>query len=656
MGFANPAALWGLLALSVPILVHLFDFRRSVTVAYSDVRILKNLVQQQSSTRNLKRWILLLIRCLLIILVTLAFAKPYLGASPKLGKREAIGIFIDNSPSMSAEGKEGPLLEMAKEAAREVIHGRPADTRYFITCFGNSAPSFRLRSKEEALDVIDQITYTNVSKTISQALEKLKEGLSNSPVNGRKIFLFSDFQKSQWGTLTNDSSIRILAGVLKAEEQNNLFVDTAWFSTPVLGLNRPVSIIYQIVNEGEEDQKERNIRLKCGNQLLSSGKFSVKAGEKTTDTLSFRPNKAGWQNYSLELDDQPIEFDNRFYLAAQVNRKIPILVVAENSIAQKLSLILNENDGFSTQIVNPGNIPFDRLNSFEAIFLQGITSWSEGLKEALQTFLSQRKSLIYFSGISTQNEGILTEWGIQMGKIQSAANTEKIALEDPIFQGVFSKIPQNTRWPNLNQWKTVQGNGVPLFKTGNGEAWMSRFSVQGGQVFVSGSDLLPGSSDFAQNALFVPFVYQTALQGNASAPPAFRLGQGVKFITSIPYSTQKPLELTSEKDTIIPNQSSFNGNTQLDFSNVPNEPGYYQYKDVLGLAFNVPTFESQLKFPNQDEINQLKNQYHFNLFEIDEAKRGSLLGHSPPIKSTASRWMIGIALLLLILEWLFSRK
>ena len=175
MGFANPAALWGLLALSVPILVHLFDFRRSVTVAYSDVRLLKNLVQQQSSTRNLKRWLLLLTRCLLIVLLTLAFAKPYFGASPKLGKREAVGIFIDNSPSMSAEGKEGPLLEMAKEAAREVIQGRPADTRYLLTCFGNSAPTFRLRSKEEALEAIDQITFSNATKTISQAIQKLKD-------------------------------------------------------------------------------------------------------------------------------------------------------------------------------------------------------------------------------------------------------------------------------------------------------------------------------------------------------------------------------------------------------------------------------------------------------------------------------------------------
>ena len=86
-------------------------------------------------------------------------------------------------------------------------------------------------------------------------------------MNGRKIFLFSDFQKSQWGTFSNDSSIRILAGVLQAEEQSNVFIDSAWFSTPVLGLNRPVSLVYQIVNEGEADQKEKNIRLKSGEMV-----------------------------------------------------------------------------------------------------------------------------------------------------------------------------------------------------------------------------------------------------------------------------------------------------------------------------------------------------------------------------------------------------
>jgi hypothetical protein len=656
MGFANPAALWGLLVLSVPILVHLFDFRRSVTVAYSDVRILKNLVQQQSSTRNLKRWLLLLTRCLLIILVTLAFAKPYLGASPQLGRREAVGIFIDNSPSMSAEGKEGPLLEMAKEAAREVIRGRPADTRYLLTSFGNSAPTFRLRSKEEALEAIDQITYSQASKTISQAIQKLKDGLVDVPVNGRKIFLFSDFQKSQWGTFSKDSTYRILAGVLQAEEQNNVFIDSAWFSTPVLGRNRPVSLIYRIVNEGEQEQKERNIRLKSGNQLLASGKFSVQPRQTTIDTLSFRPNQAGWQDFTLEIDDQPMEFDNRFYLAAQVNRKVPVLIVAEKPIANKLGLILNEGDGFAPQIATPENIPYDQINNFDAIFIQGLPSWSVGLKDALQSFLQQRKTLIYFSGKNTLNEEILLPWGIQLGSVQSPSITEKVTLEDPIFNNVFAKIPQNTRWPSILWWKSIGGSGTPLFKCANGEAWMSRFSVQGSQVFVSGTDLINESSDFTQNALFVPFIYQTALQGNAASPPSFRLGQGSKFVTSIPYSPKNPIELTSSRDTIIPNQSSFNGNTQLDFSQVPNETGFYRYQQELGFAFNVPTFESQLKFPDQSDINNLKNQYHFNLFEIVEAKKGSLLGHSPPIKSTASRWMLGAAFLLLGLEWFLARK
>jgi Aerotolerance regulator N-terminal/von Willebrand factor type A domain len=656
MGFANPAALWGLLALSVPILVHLFDFRRSITVSYSDVRLLKNLVQQQSSTRNLKRWLLLLTRCLLVLLITLAFSKPYLGASPQLGKREAVGIFIDNSPSMSAEGKEGPLLEMAKEAAREVIRGRPADTRYLLTCFGNSAPTFRLRSKEEALEAIDQVTYSHASKTIAQAIQKLKDGLVDVPVNGRKIFIFSDFQKSQWGTFSKDSSYRILAGVLQAEEQNNVFIDSAWFSTPVLGINRPVSLIYRIVNEGETDQKEKNIRLKSGNQLLASGKFSVQPRQTTIDTLSFRPSKSGWCDFTLEIDDQPMEFDNRFYLAAQVNRKVPVLIIAENAVAQKMRIILHESDGFNTQIASPGNIPYDRINNFDVIMIQGISVWNLGLKDALQNFLLQRKSLVYFSGKNTQNEEILLPWGIQLGKNQGATTTEKVELEDPIFQGVFSKIPQNTRWPTLNSWKPVGGSGIPIFKSANGEAWLSRFSVQGSQVFVSGTDLTNESSDFTQNALFVPFIYQTALLGNAASPPSFRLGQGSKFVTSIPYSSKNPLELTSTRDTIIPNQSSFNGNAQLDFSQVPNEPGFYRYKQELGLAFNVPTMESQLSFPNQSDINNLKNQYHFNLFEIVEAKKGSLLGHSPPIKSTASRWMLGAAFLLLGLEWFLARK
>ena len=76
MTFINPTALWGLLALSVPILVHLFHFRRYTTVYFSDVRLLSQMEEQRSTKSNLKRLLLLFLRMAAIVLVVMAFAQP----------------------------------------------------------------------------------------------------------------------------------------------------------------------------------------------------------------------------------------------------------------------------------------------------------------------------------------------------------------------------------------------------------------------------------------------------------------------------------------------------------------------------------------------------------------------------------------------------
>ena len=102
MTFINPTALWGLLALSVPILVHLFHFRRYTTVYFSDVRLLSQMEEQRSTRSNLKRLLLLFLRMAAIFLVVMAFAQPVFNQDRLLiddANRHEV-LLVDNSLSM----------------------------------------------------------------------------------------------------------------------------------------------------------------------------------------------------------------------------------------------------------------------------------------------------------------------------------------------------------------------------------------------------------------------------------------------------------------------------------------------------------------------------------------------------------------------------
>ena len=77
MHFLYPAFLFALLSLAIPVIIHLFNFRKYQKVYFSNVQFLKEVQEQQSYRRNLKERLILACRLLALTFLVLAFAKPY---------------------------------------------------------------------------------------------------------------------------------------------------------------------------------------------------------------------------------------------------------------------------------------------------------------------------------------------------------------------------------------------------------------------------------------------------------------------------------------------------------------------------------------------------------------------------------------------------
>src|ERR1700744_1876539 len=108
MHFLYPAFLFALLSLAIPILVHLFNFRRYQKVYFSNVQFLKQINEQQSSRRNLKERLILVSRLLALTFLVFAFARPYISNSnaKNAGAQHTVSIFVDNSYSMETLNSE----------------------------------------------------------------------------------------------------------------------------------------------------------------------------------------------------------------------------------------------------------------------------------------------------------------------------------------------------------------------------------------------------------------------------------------------------------------------------------------------------------------------------------------------------------------------
>src|SRR5688572_5458722 len=122
MKFVNPSFLYALFALAVPVIIHLFNFRKFKRVYFTNVRFLKDVKQETQSKSKLRHLIVLACRILAITLLVLAFAQPFLPVTDAHIVRgdRAVSVFIDNSFSMDAINKSGRLLDEAKNNAKEI--------------------------------------------------------------------------------------------------------------------------------------------------------------------------------------------------------------------------------------------------------------------------------------------------------------------------------------------------------------------------------------------------------------------------------------------------------------------------------------------------------------------------------------------------------
>lgn len=148
MKFENPYALWALLLLAIPIIIHLFHFKRFKTLYFSSLIFVKQVEQETKSVKKLKHLLILISRLLAFIALVLAFAKPYFPLNSKTPLSKLTAIYIDNSFSMTNLGSEGQLFEVAKMQAKKIVNTLGDDEQFYIVSNNQSTEEQRVYSKK----------------------------------------------------------------------------------------------------------------------------------------------------------------------------------------------------------------------------------------------------------------------------------------------------------------------------------------------------------------------------------------------------------------------------------------------------------------------------------------------------------------------------
>ncbi|MEO6166878.1 MAG: BatA domain-containing protein [Chitinophagales bacterium] len=623
MSFLYPSFLFTLAAIAIPIVIHLFNFRRYKTVYFTNVRFLREVKEQTDSRSRLKHLLILLCRILAIIFLVLAFAQPFIKnkSAPVAAGKKAISVFIDNSFSMGQLAADVPLLEKAKLKAREIVTAYGADDVFQVLTEDFEGRHQRLVDKEEMLNLIKEVQPSSQTQLVADIISRQKQALNNSGAEQKIVFVISDFQKnfSDFNLIKEDTTYQTNLVPLRTNESDNVYIDTCWMETPVQISGQANRMLVRIKNDGNQSVDNGRLTLQINDQTKAISNFSVAAMSLTYDTISYTITEKGWNRAGLSLVDHPITFDDSYYLSYPVSEHVNVLVISESAENPYLNALFGKNDFFVMQ-----NVPFNKFNYADLskqqfVILNGLKQLSTGLGAELKKFVEEGGNLLLFpdaaSDVSTYNT-FLQSAGSDAFSVFSAQRktVNAINTRDEVFTDIFQQVPQNLALPQASgsfliatRTNTVRD---ALLSFSDGSFFLSKYSFGNGILFLSTVPLDKNYTDLPLNPLFAPMLYKMAIARETASANAMVIGRNNLVTIAADLSQgDQVLRLKGQEQEFIPSQRLIGNRVLVNINNEINQSGIYSLEDPNNevrsfVAMNYDRRESDLHFLSNEELLQ----------------------------------------------------
>ncbi len=673
MSFLYPSFLFALSAIAIPIIIHLFNFRKFTTIYFSNVRFLKEVKEETQAKSKLKHLLVLAARILAIAFIVFAFAQPFIpieNSKVQVGDK-VISIFIDNSFSMEAINKNGTLLDEAKKRALEIISSFKPTDRFQILTNDFEGRHQRLVNKEEFTTLLDEIKISPATRSFSEItsrqidLLQQSESLKENQTGKNKLsFIISDFQKSNFNIdkFKNDTSVIFNLIQLTAAERSNIYIDTCWFETPVRQFNQIEKLHVRIKNLSNKDLENNPIKLFINEVQKTPGSFNIAKESDTEVVFSFSSKEKdiisdsnpqskirnsqfkNLMHCRVELNDFPITFDDKFYFSFEVAKNIPILCINASDPSVKtfespyLNKLFGEDSLFIFKNAKENNLDYSTLSDDKLIILNELKTISSGLAQELKRFMSNGGSLLIFpnekADLNSYKDflvSVKTNYYEQLDTLNT--KVDKINLDNVIYKDVFDKKTfgaSNLNLPIVNKHyirsKTTRSNEEYLLKLQNGDVFLSKYDVGKGKLYLSSVPLQTDFSNFTKHAIFVPTLYKIAIYSQNTQPLFYTIGndENIELNSLLKGENIYHIRSLNTNFDIIPEHKMVDSKTEIILHNQITDAGNYNLvegKDLLsGFAFNFNRKESNLTCLKSDELKEqlaINNLNNISVLKID---------------------------------------
>ncbi len=528
MTFLSPGILWGLVATAIPILIHLISQRNTKEVEFSSLVFIKELEHETLRNVNLRQWLLILIRTLIILFLVLAFARPVRqGIIPSwiAGEQQSrVVCLVDNSASMAAESKGVSFLKQATVMVPEILYsvkGKRSVAIYQTTPFQKiyeGAPN-PTDIQSRLADIIQTAGRDQLWAAVDSILSK------EHPVEPNKeFFILSDVQSLPNPDWLPDSSWRYYV-VHFPKVDDNLSIRSADILSEVRLPNSLLKIQTTLVNDGQVEKRNIPIDLYLGEQRVGQVVSTLAPGAKKGYLFQAFPGDVGIIKGRLEIPGDDFELDNRWTLDIPIPEQIACNVTTgEGEDGFFLNLALSSIDNRADFLIimnNTSSVPENLLLDESDVFiLHNPRFIPDKAAKELKNFLEEGGSGIIFYGESLARNLSNTarkELGLPQSKgIRQAGEDNYFALNSRSPHPILSDLSLRNlkgELPEVYQYVRLRPGPSDeiILRLTNGDPFLIRHPVGRGSLFIFTSLMELSWNDLPMRGLLVPLLHRLLL-------------------------------------------------------------------------------------------------------------------------------------------------
>jgi hypothetical protein len=617
MAFLNPIFLLGAIAAGVPLLVHLVRRTRAPRIQFPSLMFLRKIEQKTIRRRKLRNLLLLLIRCAALLLLALAFARPFFTGSTPVsasGDHASTVILVDGSYSM----RYGDVFNRARQSALNMINDASSGDQLAVVLFSKGYQVLMpLKANHaEATTAVNQMQPGLESTDYLQAIQAADAILKDAGRGQHRVYLISDFQDAGWNRsappVKLPPEVKLFPIDVSDPKAVNLAVTGVDSDAVVYAQKYAGKVIARVGNFSAEDAPDVTIEFKLNELPVERRPLTIGAGGAQNVEFSGFNVPEGSNRATVEITGDSFALDNKYFFTIKRETQSRVLAIdtatrgRSESFFLQQSLAAGENNQYALTVKSAGSVNPSELDTSRVVIVND-AAISEGLAASLKGFVERGGGLIIAAGKHTDasdfNRALGSLAPAQIGEIVQSrgyALMSQVKADHPVF-GVFARSGRltSTRVYGYHKATTKEG-ALTLAALDDGSPIVVEGSAGRGKVLLITTTLDTAWNDLPLTPMFLPLMRQMLeyLGGRESAA-SYTIGQA--FTTPADKDGSLPAIDSPGAKRVDDARKNSSGAQSLDASEIGFYRLRYRDRDEFA-AVNLDTRESDLAKLSVNEL------------------------------------------------------